>query len=768
MTDDKVDKEYLAQLKEIDQKLYDHFLKFLKIGDFPETNQNFHLEIYDFVTHWGNKEPESESLYKHFNKIIQEYATEFVNQIKESSNFEIIDALIERANRMDNLISFLGKTFSFLDFYFVNFRKCPKLHESALKIYRETLFMPFQKQVTTEVNKLLKEDREGKHEHRNKIKRILIIMKVMDLPYPKIVKEKNANVWINDKQREKTEENPAERKTPIQDYWFDYFKQDTEQYVVNKAKKDIQNRSTPEYVLEELKFLEEESERQKELINPIFFERLNEIIYKEIIGKYMVELVDMDTGVKNMLENNKYKELSDLYDLFKFYEPSLHEISRIFRTYIEKRGNALRSNKEIFKDPKKMVPQLIELQKEINSLVLKCFKNNGILQKSRDKAFNEFMKSDYYSKQLAFYLDYCMRAGFKGKSPEAVEKTLDDIIALFKNLNTKYVFQQETEKKMSERLIKDQTLSINNEKNFISKLKQESDISLVSKMSGMMQDLEANKKESEAYKNSASRGMPNGIKFGVQVISNNAWEVQAKHILNIHLPPLFDSCIDDFTNYYSRKYQEQKLIWYLDFSKVEIQYLYLKNKNISISTLPQILILLDLENSKTNSIKKIAEKYQCETELIKDNIYGLIFNPFFNPKGAVNKGVVVCTTNQTQTFSDTDEFQINERFEILKQRFSTIPMAKKKTEQQMNEEEKVSAKEYQRYEEYLIQSALIRIMKSRIGQVTTHNWLVSESIKQIDRLKAQPQQIKENIEKLIEKNCIKRDEKNKGCYEYVA
>ena len=114
------------------------------------------------------------------------------------------------------------------------------------------------------------------------------------------------------------------------------------------------------------------------------------------------------------------------------------------------------------------------------------------------------------------------------------------------------------------------------------------------------------------------------------------------------------------------------------------------------------LILLDLENSKTNSIKKIAEKYQCETELIKDNIYGLIFNPFFNPKGAVNKGVVVCTTNQTQTFSDTDEFQINERFEILKQRFSTIPMAKKKTEQQMNEEEKVSAKEYQRYEEYLI------------------------------------------------------------------
>ena len=59
-------------------------------------------------------------------------------------------------------------------------------------------------------------------------------------------------------------------------------------------------------------------------------------------------------------------------------------------------------------------------------------------------------------------------------------------------------------------------------------------------------------------------------------------------------------------------------------------------------------------------------------------------------------------------------------------------------------------------------------MKSKIGQETTHVWLVGEAAKQIDLFKAQPQQIKENIEKLIEKNCIKRDEKNKGCYEYIA
>ena len=423
----------------------------MKNGDFPETNKNLRMDVYNFVQNWGNKDEEAEDLYKYFNKVITEYSKEFGNQLKDKTNSEIIDDLIERSNRMDFLIKFMSEAFSYINFYYIKFRKCPKLERSALTIYRENLFMPFQNDITTEVNKLLKEDRDGGHEHRSKIKKVLYIMKIMDLPNPKLEREKNAIIWINQEDKENINENMEPVTTPVQDYWYNYFEKDTEQFVVNKAKKDIQNRSTPEYVLEELKFLDEEDERQKELLNPIFLERLNAVIYREIIGKYMVELVDMDTGVKNMLENNKYEELTNLYSLFKFYEPSLHEISRIFRAYIENRGNALRSNKEIFKDPKKMVPQLIDLQKEINTLVLKCFKNNGILQKAKNKAFNEFMKSDYYSKQLAYYLDYCMRAGFKGKSQEVVESTLDDIIALFKNLNTKYVFQQETEKKMSDR-----------------------------------------------------------------------------------------------------------------------------------------------------------------------------------------------------------------------------------------------------------------------------------------------------------------------------
>lgn len=58
-------------------------------------------------------------------------------------------------------------------------------------------------------------------------------------------------------------------------------------------------------------------------------------------------------------------------------------------------------------------------------------------------------------------------------------------------------------------------------------------------------------------------------------------------------------------------------------------------------------------------------------------------------------------------------------------------------------------------------------MKSRNGLVTTHNGLINETAKQIeDKFKVQQNIIKDNIDKLIKDEVIKKDEKNKGCYIY--
>ena len=59
-------------------------------------------------------------------------------------------------------------------------------------------------------------------------------------------------------------------------------------------------------------------------------------------------------------------------------------------------------------------------------------------------------------------------------------------------------------------------------------------------------------------------------------------------------------------------------------------------------------------------------------------------------------------------------------------------------------------------------------MKGLNGKQVQHSWLINEVSNQINLFNVQPQQIKDNIEKLIEKNIIKRGETDKSYYEYIA
>ena len=155
----------------------------------------------------------------------------------------------------------------------------------------------------------------------------------------------------------------------------------------------------------------------------------------------------MDTGIKYMFQTKRKEELAEVFQLFNYYPSCLELIQKRFRAYIKDRLTALYNDKELSKDPRKFVPALISLKKEMDEFVVLCFDNHPDFQDQENKEFYQLMSKDIYPKQLANYADHCMRVGFKGKSEEEIERTLNDIISLFKNINSKLVFQVETEKK---------------------------------------------------------------------------------------------------------------------------------------------------------------------------------------------------------------------------------------------------------------------------------------------------------------------------------
>ena len=757
-------KDIKTARKELEKEMIKGILEYLRNGTFPNNSPNSYMNAYTIVQGMADVgDTESEALFNYHNKTIQGYIEDCSNLIKKESKGQLIDSFIKQTEHINFLIYWMNRIFTYLDRFYTKAKNKHSLSENAISLYRKFFFDPVQTDIYTEVNKLIKEDRNCNIESRPKIKTILKILYDIDLANPKIVKENNKISWVS--------ENKAEIKndTAYQDKWFSYFTNETTKFAKDKGNADIHNMSAPEYIVSQLKYIDEENVRETEYINPKYHSKINEINARLLIGENAEELSRMDTGIPYMFTTKRNEELKNTFQLFKLYPKSLEVITTAFIPYIRKRGEDINQNKEVTKDPKKFIPQLISLKKEMDSLVAECFENHPQFQDKKNKAFSLFMVKDIYAKQLSNYTDFCMRNGFKGKSQEEIENTLNDIIGLYKCLNSKLVFQLETNKKMSDRLIKNVSLSTNTEKLFISKLKQESGVTYVNKMTEMMNDLEKNKKEIESYKSSSSKGSPNGIKFNIQVISQSAWDINNKSMEKIELLPFLKVCLDDFENFYLKKHSGQKLRWCLGLSKLDIQFLKLKNKNISISTLPQYLTLYYLEKKGALTILKVAELLGCQVSTVLTDIHGLVFNPSYNPQGQAEKGVIVGSFNATtKDFKETDTISINKNFTVARQKFNTMPLAVKKTAAEVRETELEEAQITKRYQDNILQATLTRIMKSRIGQTTTHVWLINEASKQIDLFKAQPQQIKENIEKLIEKNIMKRSDKNRTCYDYIA
>ena len=394
----------------------------------------------------------------------------------------------------------------------------------------------------------------------------------LDYEKPKISKDSSKKIiWVEAiKESEK-----KQVKLFYQDKWYcDYFKQETIKYIKNKSETLIKNNSVSEYVKSALKYINEEYERENAYINIKFHEDINHINYEYLIENNMNKIAEMDTGIKNMLQTKKKDELSEVYKLFTLFPESLKLIMKSLREYIKERLTALYTDKELSKDSKIFIPALINLKKEMDELVLLCFENHPDFQDEEDKEFSSLMSEDFYPIHLANYVDFCMKYGFNGKSIGDIESTLNDIMSLFRYMNSKLIFKICSEQLMSDRLLKGSSLSINTEKSFISKLKYECGVTYVSEMNEMINDLEKNKIEMERYKMTESKGTPNGIKFNVHIISHGAWNISKSNMEKIELSPLLESCKQDFQEYYLKRHKDSKLIWCLGLSELEIQFIY--------------------------------------------------------------------------------------------------------------------------------------------------------------------------------------------------
>ena len=388
----KTREEFEESKKKMENILINGLLQYVKDGINPKYDNEKHMICYNIIYDFTDA-GYGEDLLNFHNEKIGEATNGCYERIKDLSGLDFIDSFIDCTNKLNNLIFFMSRTFFYTSNNYLkgaddenNVRKYKEdnVSEFSMRIYKSLFFDKLQDKIYDSLNEnLIREERNGNKEYRTKIKTIMKTIQSMDFHKPKISKiSKTIINW-----EEKGETNMMD----YQNRWFNKFKEETKKYIKTKAEKDIMNKSAPEYVKCELKYLSEEDERLDSYVYGGYHQEIKDINYEYLIKDNAQTLFDMDTGIYNMFKNKKKDELSELYQLFSFYPDSLRLIQEGFKAYIKERYLVLKNDIELSKDPKKYETSIIELKKEMEVIVATCFGNNNDFQEIAKKEFSILM-----------------------------------------------------------------------------------------------------------------------------------------------------------------------------------------------------------------------------------------------------------------------------------------------------------------------------------------------------------------------------------------
>lgn len=100
---------------------------------------------------------------------------------------------------------------------------------------------------------------------------------------------------------------------------------------------------------------------------------LMDCVEKELISKRNQQIVDKDTGLTHMVDNQKQEDLRLLYRCFSRRPENLNCIVDEMNRYIEENGKTIISDEENIKDPIKFTDRLLDFKSRMDKQISYCF-----------------------------------------------------------------------------------------------------------------------------------------------------------------------------------------------------------------------------------------------------------------------------------------------------------------------------------------------------------------------------------------------------------
>jgi len=545
----------------------------------------------------------------------------------------------------------------------------------------------------------------------------------------------------------------------------------TKKYYELTAEKWLQTKSTPEYLIEVERVQEAEMDRLVSYLHPGTSEQpLMHCLRETLLRRHQNTLLDQDSGLIQMLNEQASPDLERLYRLYKDVKDGVTPIADTFKTYICSLGykyieDAKEAEKENAKDAAgkmDLIAKIIALHERFHNHVTRDFNNNQEMSRALKDAFEEFInKTNYVVRYLAKYAhSFMVRGGpAEGLSDNEKEEQMQHIRMIYGYIRDKDVFEREYQLYLSHRLLNSTSASDAMEQKMIGLLKAECGYHWAQKLEDMFKDMQTSKEVMKQFLSKYRASFDYNL--NVNICEYGKWpeSVDQKKLNSIKPPAELEALYSKLKNFYENKHAGRKLFIRWDKGSGEAAVTFnrrAKNEKILLfKSTYQIMVML-MFNEKNAQGKPIWRYTEIAAQLgIPDEELKTALLPLIHPKLQVLQ-----KKPGGKKIEGNHMFRLNSKFANKNKRIP-IPVFKV---QKKAVEPKVP-QEIAQQRRHQMDAAIVRIMKAR--RTFTVVELLGEVIQQLQaRFQPDPKAIKKRIEVLISQDYLERDEDSRNTLIY--
>ena len=726
--------EYIARLQ-----------GFLDTGVFLKGNQEI-VEAYTIVLKLTGQERLRSQLYSFYIAEIRAYLQSLLPRFASVQGDFLLSELTHRWSNHKVMLHWMYKIFGCLDEKYVKLigmkPAIRPLIEQGLVLFRTTLLEAIQPSLSQALLCQFNVHRDEGLIDSGRLKQVLQILSQVGLKTAKMVKTGVDLCLLGEADLS---------------YYHSVLEQalvaDSELHYDQKATRWRLSQDAMEYVSQAKAAIEREEAMVREYLDSELQDKVLQAVYRPLIKRPAAVLAEESCG--ELLKAERRADLGAMFQLFRRVESTLCHITERLEKYLVAKGTEIATDPKWQRDSSGFLTAIVAFLADIDSLLDFSFANHSLFLSARDHAFQVvFNSSPQPLLFLAHAFDRALQQTLKGCSETEIDHHLDELLRLLGYLQDRDMFVRVYTRDLGRRLLEGKSVSEEVEMKVVRRLKAVWGVGGLGRLMSMLQDLEISRGISGEYAQCLSDPLNaffqnQSEEMSVQILRSGCWPEQTS--IPCAFPPELDRLRTHFETYYKSKHQGRNLTWHLSLGHCDLTCLYLTKRYVL--SLPPFLatVLLLFNTSAALTLAHISAASHISVDTLRVHL-----KPIFSSKCRL-----LLRSSEKGEVGETEEIQLNTEFESSALRIKVPRVRVKQGEKEREEDQKAVVMERRN----LVDSVIVRVAKSR--KSLKYMDLVQEVMKQVTSFRPLPGLVKEQVESLMQREYLQRDEEDSSLLIYM-